>query len=79
MPEFKDVSHLPEDERIDLIGQKAMELDGKSVGFAVDDRPRTINRYIRKLQQRFPFLTVKTIGVITKGSFALRCYKTPQG
>ena len=61
--EFKDIGGpdgLPEDERIKLIGEKAVR-DKLVVGFFVDDdsiEPGKADRYIRKLLERYPELRV---------------------
>jgi hypothetical protein len=45
-----DISHLPEDERIRVIGEEAEA--GHAVGFVVDT-PRVARRYIKKLLARY--------------------------
>lgn len=55
-PRFKDMGDHPEDERIDLIGKKAME--GHKVAFITDADPGKADRYIAKLLTKFPALVV---------------------
>lgn len=60
MGKFRDVADLPEDERIAEIGKHCMALAaGKKGAFVVDDHPpEKVERYIRKLKERFPDLIV---------------------
>lgn len=57
---FADLHNLEEDKRIDLIGHRAAD-HKKIVGFMVDrdgeDRSKG-DRYIAKLKEKFPMLTV---------------------
>lgn len=50
MKAFADLADLPEDTRIDIIGQTAS--GGALVGFVVDDDEKA-DRYIKKLSERF--------------------------
>ena len=50
---YIDAHNLPEDERIKLMGEMAMQ--GKVVGFVVEDDDKA-NRYVRKFRQWFPDL-----------------------
>jgi len=52
---FADITYLEEDKRITAIGQLASV---KIVGFITDDEPGKADRYIEKLQTRFPGLQV---------------------
>ena len=56
---FKDIGDLPEDERIRHIGEMAVNAR-QTVGFVVDEEPGSakLNRYIRKLESRFPGIRV---------------------
>lgn len=47
---FADLAHLPEDDRILIIGETAQA--GNRVGFFVEDDAKA-DRYIRKLTERF--------------------------
>ena len=52
-----DLHRLPEDERIRLIGEAAAS--GQIVGVLLEkDEPEKIERYIRKIKQRFPTVTL---------------------
>ena len=62
MPPFKDVADHPEDVRIKMIGEKAMN-ERLIVGFIVDDEKCPIygskaDRYIAKLKEKFPNIAV---------------------
>ena len=48
---FMDLADLPEDDRIQLIGQRART--GERVLFFVDDEDKA-DRYLKKLQEQFP-------------------------
>ena len=54
---YKDLADHDEDERIRQIGEKAMK-ERLVVGFITDDEPDKADRYIRKLQDRFPGIRV---------------------
>lgn len=54
---YKDLHLEPEDERIRQIGEKCMR-EKFVVGFIVDDEPGKADRYIRKLQERYPGIRV---------------------
>lgn len=61
MPQVKmyaDIANLPEDRRIDLIGHRAID-HKKVVNFIVEDDAKA-NRYVQKLQAKFP--TIRIIG-----------------
>ena len=52
-----DLHRLPEDERIRLIGESAAS--GQIVGVMLEkDEPEKIERYVRKIKQRFPTVTL---------------------
>ena len=53
MVPFKDIADHDEDERIRQIGEKAMR-EKLVVGFITDKEEGKPERYIRKLQERFP-------------------------
>lgn len=60
MTPYRDIADLSEDDRIQMIGEKTMKA-GKVVGFFVDDdslEPGKADRYIQKLQERFPGIRV---------------------
>jgi hypothetical protein len=59
---YKDLGDHEEDERIREIGEKTMS-EKLTVGFVTDDEEGKADRYIRKLQERFP-----GIRVIDRGS-----------
>lgn len=58
MKGYSDLSSLPEDERIKVIGEAAMQ--GNQVGVPVDeegpDGYEKADRYVKKLLERFPLL-----------------------
>lgn len=54
---FKDIADHDEDDRIRQIGEKAMG-EKLTVAFVTDDEPGKADRYIRKLQERFPGIRV---------------------
>ena len=53
---YLDLANLEEDKRIDMIGHRAID-HKEVVGFFVDDEQKA-ERYIRKLQEKFPGITV---------------------
>ncbi len=59
-PGYADMADHDEDVRINVIGKSAM--NGRKVGFIVDDIPGKADRYIRKLTQRFPEIKVTARG-----------------
>lgn len=71
MPPMIDLKSLKEDDRIKVIGE-AVRKSGGRIAFFVDDKPRTIARYIAKLQRSFPDVIVTKMGRFTEGSFFLR-------
>lgn len=50
---FKDIADEPEDERVRQIGEKTMR-EKLVVGFVTDAEEGKAERYIAKLQKRFP-------------------------
>ena len=59
MFEFEDVADKAEDERIALIGAEAMKRVGLEIAFITDSNPpEKVERYIRKLAERFPDVKV---------------------
>lgn len=52
MKGYSDLADLPEDERIQIIGESAMA--GNIIGIAIDDDDRKVRRYLKKLLKRFP-------------------------
>jgi hypothetical protein len=54
---FADLASLPEDDRIDIIGRTVVE-QGKTVAVCIDDQPAKVERYIRKMKERFPTAVV---------------------
>lgn len=54
---YKDIADEPEDERINQIGEKAMR-EKLVVGFITDSEAGKAERYIKKLQERFPGIRV---------------------
>lgn len=64
MTAFADLHKLEEDQRIELIGEATMR-GGKSsadkpplIAFVVDDDGKKADRYIEKLQKKFPGIRV---------------------
>lgn len=60
MKAFADLADLPEDDRIRIIGETAVQT-GQRIGFVVDDAVKA-DRYIEKLLRLFPALTVLSYG-----------------
>lgn len=54
---YADLGVLDEDKRIDIIGARAMKL-GQTVAFVTDADPGKADRYISKLQAKFPGIVV---------------------
>jgi len=54
---FVDLHALSEDERIQMIGHTVVA-HGKTVGVMVDDLPGKVERYLKKLRERFPTVVV---------------------
>ena len=57
MTRYADLGDMEEDKRIDLIGHMAMD-HRKEVGFVTETEPGKMDRYIRKLKERFPGISV---------------------
>ena len=57
MSKFIDAAGLEEDKRIDLIGRTVME-GRRTVAFVTDADPGKADRYIRKLETRFPGIRI---------------------
>lgn len=56
-PRFADLGRMSEDDRIKVIGETVMM--GQTVGIWIEsDQPDKIARYIRKVQERYPAITV---------------------
>lgn len=56
-PAFADIADVDEDKRIDIIGRTVMESQ-RTVAFVTDSDPGKADRYIKKLQERFPGIVV---------------------
>ena len=56
-PIYEDISNKSEDDRIAEIGNAVMSQRLK-VGVFVDDEPGKVDRYIKKLGERFPGIQV---------------------
>lgn len=73
MTDYKDLHDLDEDERISVIGKRAIA--GERVAFMVDDDGEKADRYCRKLREKFPRIVlsreykgpVKGVVTITAG------------
>lgn len=52
MVKYADLADLPEDDRIAIIGKTAEA--GKLIAVAIDDDPKKVKRYIKKVTKRFP-------------------------
>jgi hypothetical protein len=63
---YADLHQLSEDDRIATIGHYVTE-HGKAVAVCVDDVQAKVDRYVRKLRERFPGLVILDI---TKGPTA---------
>lgn len=61
MPQYLDIADHDEDDQIQMIGKTAMGLK-KKVGFVTDSEPGKADRYIKKLQERFPGIVVLSRG-----------------
>lgn len=57
---FADLADLPEDERIEAIGQAVMA--GNVVGVVVDAEPAKVARYINKICARLPAAYIQHTG-----------------
>lgn len=59
MLEYRDIADEDEDERIRLIGEMTMTIRrGETIGFITQDQDGKLERYIEKLQKRFPGIRV---------------------
>jgi hypothetical protein len=57
MPQFADLYSISEDDRIHVIGETASL--GETVGVVLElDDPEKVERYIRKVTQRYPKVVV---------------------
>ena len=75
MKAYADLADLPEDARIDIIGQAA-EL-GERVGFFVDN-DATADRYIEKLTKRFKVAVLeRKPDVLVKGTVFVKVGRRP--
>jgi hypothetical protein len=54
---YADLHALSEDERIGVIGH-TVTAHGKTVAVCVDDQPAKVERYKRKLRERFPSVVI---------------------
>jgi hypothetical protein len=63
---YSDLHKLSEDERIEVIGH-TVTVHGKTVAVCVDDVQAKVDRYVQKLQARFPGVVILDI---TKGPVA---------
>lgn len=71
MKGYSDLADLPEDERIQIIGESAMA--GNIIGIAIDDDDRKVRRYLKKLLKRFPGIRhIDTIPGIVPGTVIVR-------
>lgn len=60
---YSDLSALTEDERISVIGRVVdanRQITGFTVGVAMEDDKKKIDKYVRKLLDRFPELVVRS-------------------
>jgi len=57
MKHYADIADYDEDERIHQIGEKTMR-EKLVVGFITDSEKGKAERYVRKLQERFPGIRV---------------------
>jgi hypothetical protein len=56
-PIYADIADFDEDKRIETIGRAVMTF-GKTVAFITEKEEGTADRYIRKLEERFPGIVV---------------------
>jgi hypothetical protein len=80
---YFDLASLTEDQRITAIGEVARKTGGK-IGFIVENRPRTIARYMAKLLREFPEVIVVKVGLVKGGGkkgegYALTAQVNTQG
>lgn len=68
-PPFYDLAGMSENQRIKVICEAALQ--GHEVGFIVDDERKKIIRYIRKIKETLPHTTVKELGLVAAGCFAI--------
>lgn len=61
MPIYKDIADHDEDTRIDMIGRSVMVL-GQTVSFITDADAGKADRYLSKLQKRFPGIVIISRG-----------------
>lgn len=57
MPDFVDIADHEEDRRIEIIGHQVIA-HNRTVRFITDDEPDKADRYIRKLEAKFPGIRV---------------------
>jgi hypothetical protein len=57
MPQYKDLGSQSEDDRIQEIGEHTM-IGHKVCSFMTDNEPGKADRYITKLQERFPGIRI---------------------
>ncbi len=76
MPQFVDIADLKEDDRIDLIGHRVMD-HRDVVSFIVEDDAKA-DRYIEKLQKKFPCIIVAWRGLgPVPGTIAIKVKENP--
>lgn len=68
---YQDLTSELEDDRIKRIGEAVMNLHQKA-GVFVDDTPGKADRYIKKLEERFPGIRLTYRGPGTAGSILLK-------
>jgi len=71
-PKYADLGGpqgLPEDQRIDLIGHRVVD-HHEQVAFMVEDDAKA-DRYVKKLLEKFPGVTVKQRGPGPAGTIAV--------
>lgn len=67
MEGYADLADMPEDQRIDVIGNMILRT-GKTAAVCTDDEPGKPERYIRKILNKFPTLSIgKTVKGPTPG------------
>lgn len=73
MTQFADLADHDEDKRINIIGSTVMSTR-KTAAVVVDDVPGKLERYVKKLKERFPGIVIlDEIAGPTPGARTVRC------
>jgi hypothetical protein len=78
MKGYSDLANLPEDKRIEIIGRTVVT-SRQTVAVAIDDEPKKVARYIRKLNDRNPgLLNIEQVAGVVPNTVTLRVAAKPQ-